>query len=83
VNVHSRAIVAKQRFWHERDCLAVLTRHILDDVFIKQEIICHAGERSEGHAHFALTGCSNFVVVQVHRNTGFFHGKHETGAEGL
>ena len=36
VDVHAGPVVAKQRLWHERDGLAVLTRNVLDDVFVEQ-----------------------------------------------
>ena len=39
---------------------------VLDDVLVKQKIISHACERSERHAHFALTSGGYFVVMQIH-----------------
>ncbi len=64
--MHAGTVIPEQGLGHERDGLAILACNVLDDVFVEQEIICHAGERGEGHAHFTLTGCSYFMVVQIH-----------------
>src|SRR5688572_32063798 len=53
----------------------LLAGNVFDNVLIEQEVICHAGERGEGHTHFTLTGSGNLMVMQVHLDAGCFHGQ--------
>ena len=81
--MHTGAVITEDGLGHEGYGLAILASYVLDNVLVKQQVICHAGKRGEGHAHFALTRGGNFVVVQVHRHAGGLHGEHELVAQFL
>src|SRR5574337_2096989 len=68
VDVHARTVVLKDRLGHEGGRLAVLARGILDAVLVPQHLVRHPGERVEPHVDLALTGCRDFMVMELDRH---------------
>ena len=62
MNVHTRAVIAKDGFGHESDGFTVLARRILCHVLIQHQVICSLQERVETHINFCLS-CSTYLVV--------------------
>ena len=62
VAVHAGAVVAIDRFWHERRGLAVDLRNLLNAVFIDHQLVGHLRQRRELHAEFVLRR-ADFVMM--------------------
>ena len=81
VGVHARAVVLKQRLGHERSCLAVQTRHILDDVFVQHHPVAAHQQRTKADVDFALAARAHLVVVQLYFDAAVDHRLHHLHAE--
>ena len=65
VRVHARAVVLEDRLGHERDRLAVLPGHVLDDVLVQHELVGHREQRVEAHVDLGLAGGAHLVVLHL------------------
>ena len=65
VRVHAAAVVAEQRLGHERHALAVLIRHVADDVFVEHHVVGGFDQGVEALIDFALPGGGDFVMVAL------------------
>ena len=72
--MHPRAVIACHRLGHEGGCFAIGMGHVLDDVFIFQDVVALFGQCPENQAQFMLTG-RHFVVMLVHFHPDGFHGR--------
>ena len=70
VNVHSRAVIAEQRLWHERCGLSPAVRNVLHDVLELQDIVCCAYQGVKAVVDLTLTGGANLVVASLNLQTG-------------
>ena len=81
VHVHAAAVVAEQRLGHERDGLAVLMRHVADDVLVQHHVVGRLHQRVEALIDLALAGGGDFVVVALDVEAALDHGLDHFGAQ--
>src|SRR5216110_2658667 len=65
VNVHTRAVIAKDGFGHESDGFTVLARCILCHILIQHQVICSLQERVETDINFCLPCSTHLVVLRL------------------
>ena len=68
MDVHSRAIVADDRFRHEGGGLAIFGGGVVHGVFQAHQPVGALDERGELGADFVLAGGCDFVVMHFHEN---------------
>ena len=71
VNVHSRAIVAEERLWHESCGLAPAVCNVLHDVLELQDVVCRAYQGVEAVVDLTLAGGANLVVASLNLQASF------------
>ncbi len=81
VRVHAAAVVAEQRLRHECHALAVLIRHVADDVLVKHHVVRGLDQRIEALIDFALPGRGYFVVMALDVEAHLDHGLHHLRAK--
>ena len=72
--MHTRTVVAYQRFRHEGSGFAVSVRHVVDHVLHFLNFVSFLHQRVEFNADFVLTRVGNFVVVNFHGLANRFQG---------
>ncbi len=81
VHVHAGAVIAEDRLGHERRHLAVLPRHVADDVLVIHHVVRHLLQGREAHVDLALAGGSYLVMMHFHRDADFLHLQNDLGAQ--
>ena len=81
MGVHAVAVIAEDRFRHKRADLKMLTRYILQNIFIERNLVGRSRERADSDAHLPLPGRCDFVMVQFDRHAHFAHAQHRLVAE--
>ena len=71
MGVHAGAIIAVERFGHERDALVVLLRHVAHDVFVILQMVRHRFHRGETNVDLGLARGRDFMMLALDRNPGF------------
>jgi hypothetical protein len=80
MDVHARAVVAKERLGHEGRGHAALPRDTLHHIFVDHHIVGHARECGEAHVDLALTAGRHFMMVGLNRNAELLEQQHHFGA---
>ena len=83
VAMHARAVVAVERLGHERRGLAVLGRHVPDDVLVLHLVVGHRQQRVELHVDLGLTRGRDLMVLALDREPDLDHGQRHLGAQVL
>ena len=83
MDVHPAAVIPKEGLGHEGDGLAVLIRHIADDVLVQHHVVGRFEERVEALVNFALSRRGDFVVMALNHQTAALHGGDHFGAQVL
>ena len=81
VRVHAAAVIAEQRLGHERHGLAVLIRHVADDVLVQHHVVGGLHQRVEALIDFALAAGGDFVMMALDVEAALDHGLHHLGAQ--
>ena len=83
MRVHAAAVVTEERLGHEGRGLAVLSRHVFDDVFVEHHRVGGLDQRVEAEINFGLAGCGDFVVLTFDGDPELFHDQAHLGADVL
>ena len=83
VDVHTGTVIGEQGLGHEGGHLAVLTGHVLNDVFVDHDLVGHISEGVILHIELPLAGGSHLVVMHLHGDAAVDHGEHHLAADVL
>ncbi len=81
VCVHSRAVVAIERFGHERDRLAMFGRHVFDDVLVQAHAVGDGHQIVKTQVDFRLAGGGDFVMLRLDIESTVDHRHHHLVAQ--
>ena len=73
----------KDRLGHERDGLAVLVGHVLDDVLVEQHVVGGAAPASRTQIDFRLAAGCDFVMMALDLQAAALHGHDHFAAQVL
>ncbi|EDQ04355.1 hypothetical protein OIHEL45_15539 [Sulfitobacter indolifex HEL-45] len=82
VDVHTRAVIAKDWLGHEGGRLAVRMGHVVNHVFVLLDFVSLLGQLTKDQTQLMLAG-RNLVVVLVDLHAKALHGRQHLGAQVL
>ena len=83
VDVHSRPVILEEGLRHKGDRFPIPASNVLDNVFVLQELVGHAGQGVKPHIDFTLTCRAHLVVMNLHFHSHLFQQQNHFGANVL
>ena len=83
MHMHAGAVILEERLGHESGGIAILHRHILADIFVKQGLIGLPGQGIKADAELGLSGSGHLMMMGLDGDTALRHHLGYPGAQVL